>query len=183
MKLHLGCGKRNFQGWVNVDLADFPHVHYKSSVDDLSMFEDRIADIIYSSHTLEYFDRDEAFDVLREWRRVLKPEGILRIAVPNVKALIKVYERTGHISNILGPMYGKMIISTHTKAQNIYHKTIYDFASLSKLLTSVGYKNINEYNWRDTEHANYDDHSQAYFPHMEKDSGLLVSLNVEAKKC
>jgi len=29
----------------------------------------------------------------------------------------------------------------------------------------------------------YDDHLQAYLPHMEKENGLFVSLNVEAEKC
>ncbi|MDB4085530.1 methyltransferase domain-containing protein [Amylibacter sp.] len=183
MKLHLGCGKRDFEGWVNVDLADYPHIQHISSVNDLSMFEDNSADIIYSSHTLEYFDRNEAFTVLTEWRRVLKPEGILRVAVPNFKALIKVYDQTDDLSNILGPMYGKMMISRKEDSENIYHKTIYDFNSLSKLLMSVGYKNVIEYDWRKTEHSKYDDHSQAYFPHMDKNNGLLVSLNIEAIKC
>jgi len=183
MKLHLGCGKRDFEGWINVDLADFPHVHHTSSVNDLSMFEDQSADIIYSSHTLEYFDRNEAVNVLTEWQRVLKIGGILRIAVPNFEALIKVYKQTNDISYILGPMYGKMAVSSNAEVENIYHKTTYDFESLSKLLVSVGYKNIIKYDWRKTEHANYDDHSQAYFPHMDKTNGLLVSLNIEATKC
>jgi len=63
------------------------------------------------------------------------------------------------------------------------HKTIYDFNSLEKVLTDVGFENVREYDWRQTEHAHYDDHSQAYFPHMEKENGLLISLNMEAKKC
>ena len=87
MKLHLGCGKRNFEGWINVDLANFPHVHHKSSVGDLKMFEDNTADLIYSSHTLEYFDRLEVVSVLKEWHRVLKSGATLRVAVPNFKAL------------------------------------------------------------------------------------------------
>ena len=52
MKLHLGCGKRNFPGWVHVDLVDLPHIDYQNSVDDLSMFDDQSCDVIYSSHTL-----------------------------------------------------------------------------------------------------------------------------------
>ena len=89
MKLHLGCGKRDFEGWINVDLADFPHVHYKSSVDDLKMFKDNTADLIYSSHTLEYFDKLEVVTVLKEWHRVLKDGATLRVAVPNFNALAK----------------------------------------------------------------------------------------------
>ena len=31
-------------------------------------------------------------------------------------------------------------------------------------------------------HIDYDDYSQAYYPHMDKDNGILISLNVEAIK-
>src|SRR3989344_2791232 len=63
----------------------------------------------------------------------------------------------------------------------IYHKTAYDFNSLKKMLQTAGFKNIHRYDWQKTIHKDYDDHSQAYVPHMDK-KGILVSLNVEAKK-
>ena len=43
-------------------------------------------------------------------------------------------------------------------------------------------KNIFIYDWRKTEHAQFDDHSQAYLPHMDKKNGELISLNVESNK-
>lgn len=184
MKLHLGCGERDIKDWINVDLSNYSHVHYRSPVENLSMFEDETAEIIYSSHTLEYFDRQQVKEVLLEWRRVLKTGGILRLAVPDFQSLIKVYEQTGEIDKILGPLYGKMVIPiSDEKCDTIYHKTAYDYPSLKKLLLSTGFKSIRRYNWRNTEHSSYDDHSQAYYPHMEKEKGLLVSLNVEAIKC
>ena len=64
----------------------------------------------------------------------------------------------------------------------IYHKTTYDFRSLASLLGSLDFCNIQYYDWRETEHAEFDDHSQAYIPHMDKQSGVLVSLNVECLK-
>lgn len=183
MRLHLGCGHRNFEGWVNVDLVNLPHIHFKSSVDKLEMFDDESAEVIYSSHTLEYFDRFHVVNLLNEWRRVLKPDGILRVAVPNFEALIEVYKKTNSLSTILGPMYGRMTVTKLSGAEQIYHKTIYDFSSLKNILVEAGFKDVKKYDWRETEHAQYDDHSQAYFPHMDKENGLLISLNVEAIKC
>mgnify|MGYP005997234225 CR=1 FL=1 len=89
-------------------------------------------------------------------------------------------EQEGKITldQILGPLYGKMQMDDQT----IYHKTVYDYASLSKLLTDCGFRDVAEYEWRETDHADHDDHSQAYIPHMDKDNGVLISLNVEAKK-
>lgn len=66
--------------------------------------------------------------------------------------------------------------------QTIYHKTVYDFDSLENILSENGFYKINNYDWRMTEHANFDDHSQAYIPHMDKENGTLISLNVECLK-
>lgn len=181
--LHLGCGKRNIPGFVNVDLADYKHVHYKRPSDDLSVFENNSVDLIYASHLFEYFDRFQAKKVLKEWRRVLRKEGILRLAVPDFEAIVKVYLKYGkdlaHLG-ILGPLYGRWPIPGTNKI--VYHKTAYDFNSLKKLLEENGFKNIRKYDWQNTIHKDYDDHSQAYVPHMDKEKGILMSLNIECNK-
>ena len=41
---------------------------------------------------------------------------------------------------------------------------------------------VERYEWRDVSHSNIDDFSQAYLPHMEKESGMLMSLDMEAIK-
>ena len=183
MKIHLGCWRRNIPGWINVDLCDLPHIHYRRSIEDLSCFKDKSADIIYSSHNLEYFDKETVIDVLLEWRRVLKVGGTLRLAVPDFGALVQLYEKTKDINLLLGPLYGRMVIDEPTGTQTIFHKTVFDETSLKKILEKCGFSNVKRYNWRETEHINYDDHSQAYYPHMDKENGMLLSLNVEANKC
>ena len=44
------------------------------------------------------------------------------------------------------------------------------------------FSNIKLWDWRTTEHSQFDDYSQAYIPHMDKENGTLISLNVECKK-
>lgn len=181
-KVHLGCWHRFIPGFVHVDLCDMPHIDHKSGIDDLPFFADGSAQLIYCSHALEYFDRDDARRVLAEWRRVLAPGGVLRLAVPDFAALIKVYEQTGELARVLGPLYGKMAITTETGPATLYHKTTYDERSLAALLVECGFEAPARWDWRATEHASVDDHSQAYFPHMQKDTGILVSLNMQARK-
>lgn len=180
IKLHLGCGKRNIPGFVNVDLAKYNHIRHRRPVDDLSIFKNNSADLIYASHVFEYFDRLYAKKVLKEWRRVLMKGGILRIAVPDFEALGKVYKKYGNLDKIIGPLYGRWEIQGTKNI--IYHKTVYDFASLRRVLEENGFKNVKRYDWRKTIYKDYDDHSQAYIPHMDKKKGILISLNVEAEK-
>ena len=182
VKLHIGCGKRCLNGYFHIDICDFKHIDYKHDGRTLPMFKNNSVDLIYSSHMLEYFDRFEVVDVLREWFRVLKKGGILRVAVPNFESLVRVYLQTKNLQFILGPFYGRWPINDHLI---IYHKTIYDYNSLKDLLGFIGFRNIKKWDWRKVftgKNKRYDDYSQAYFPHMDKDHGLLISLNVEAKK-
>src|SRR5688572_17975173 len=105
-KIHCGCGKRDFgPDWIHVDGASFPHVVSH----DINLYDHphNSADIIYSAHMLEYFDRDEASFILLAWRRVLKPGGILRIAVPDFEAMARLYisdPATFSLAKLLGPL-------------------------------------------------------------------------------
>ena len=181
MKLHLGCGKRYLDGYIHVDIADFEHIDYKIPVDDLSIFKSGEVDEIYASHVLEYFDRSYVITVLKEWKRVLKPGGILRLAVPNFLKLVEVYKSSKDLSSIIGPLYGKWDIGDQ---EFIYHKTVYDEDSLNILLKEVGFKNIKIWDWKDffKDYKDFDDHSQAYYPHMQKNFGIHISLNLQCEK-
>jgi len=176
MKLHLGCGKRFIPGFAHVDAIEFPHVDHVTSIDDLSMFEDNSIDLIYCCHVLEHFRRNKVIPVLKEWRRVLKKEGILRISVPDFEILCQIYLTTININLVIGPIVGKQNYLYN------FHYNIFDFLSLKNALVKAGFVKMHRYNWRETEHADVDDLSQAYYPHMDKENGTLISLNVEAVK-
>lgn len=180
-KIHLGCGKRYLEGYLHVDIDEYDHIDYRNKIDNLNMFNDNFAELIYASHCLEYFDRNEVMDVLVEWRRVLEPGGVLRLAVPNFQSLIKIYSETNNLEKILGPLYGKWNVG---KDEFIYHKTAYDHDSLKAILEESGFESVKEWDWRIVfqEQEGFDDHSQAYYPHMDKVNGLHVSLNLECVK-
>jgi predicted SAM-dependent methyltransferase len=182
MQLHLGCGRRYFPGFVHVDLADFPHIDYRGRIDTLPMFAENSVDLIYCAHAFQYFDRLQAPDVLEEWRRVLRPGGVLRIAVPDIEALVSVFKSTGDLNEILGPLYGRIALQTGQGEEILYHRTAYDYASLERLLQGSGFRGVRRYDWRHTVHREHDDLSQAYKPHLDRENGVLVSLNVEALK-
>jgi predicted SAM-dependent methyltransferase len=176
VNLHVGCGEKYIPGFIHIDLRKFPHVDHVASADKLDMFKDNSVDLIYSCCMLEHFKRYETEDVLKEWYRVLKPGGILRLSVPDFEKLVEVYLKYHDLKLVLGPLVGRQNYPENT------HYNVFDFATISEILKKVGFKKIYRYDWRKTIHKDYDDYSQAYIPHMDKEHGLLISLNLEAVK-
>jgi len=181
MKLHLGCGKRYLKGHTHIDLAAFSHLDYIHDIKTLPMIDNESVELIYAAHVLGYFDRVEVLDVLKEWFTKLKKGGILRLATPDFNALIALYDRYHDLNLILGPLFGRWPIGDTV----IFHKTVYNFVSLKNVLESIGFSNVKLWNWREVfvgKLKGYDDYSQAYYPHMDKENGVLLSLNIEAIK-
>jgi predicted SAM-dependent methyltransferase len=183
IKLNVGCGRRDFgKEWVHIDGADYPHINSKDVF--LGNYKDNSVDIIYSSHLIEYFDREEVVSLLKSWHRVLKPTGELLIAVPDFDAIVKLYsDKEYELEQFLGLLYGRMELN----GSKIYHKTVYNFKSLCRVLSDCGFfgmyetKNlIHETNCGFRGHWSFnlpDDHSKAVLPHMAN-GGTHVSLNV-----
>ena len=176
MKLHLGCGNKFIPGFFHIDGFDAPHIDHVCSIENLSFIEDDSVELIYSSHVLEHFKRARLPEVLKEWHRVLMPGGLIRIAVPDFESIVNVYNKYKDLSLIIGPLYGGQ-----NYLYNIHYNT-FDFESMKKYLEDCGFSEIKKYDWRLTEHSEIDDFSQSYIPHMDKENGILISLNLEAKK-
>lgn len=178
MKLHLGCGRRYIPGFVHVDLLRAPHIDIVGPVEKLPFAESTVS-LIYASHVLEHFGRNEYKHVLTEWFRVLKPGGILRLAVPDFGACASIYYESGLVDGLSG-LVG--LIVGGQRDSNDFHKMIFDEPFLRQELLATGFCEVRRWDWRTTEHASVDDYSQAYIPHLRKDDGRLMSLNLEAVK-
>ena len=111
-----------------------------------------------------------------ELAKKLKINGILRLAVPDFEKAIEWYNDTKKIEDVIG------LISGGQKTEFDYHKMIYDRKFLTKVLKICGFDDVKEWEWRQTEHGQFDDYSQSYLPHMDKENGMLMSLNLQAIK-
>ena len=176
MKLHLGCGSKYLEGYVHVDLLEYDHIDFNVPIDDLNFAKDSSVELIYASHVLEHTGRNSYEKVLDEWYRVLQPNGILRLAVPDFEACVQHYLATGKLNDLLGLLTGGQ------KDQYDYHRMVFDEQLLSKSLLKVGFKEVKRYDWRLIENMHLDDYSQAFLPHMDKVNGRLMSLNLQAIK-
>ncbi len=186
MKLHLGCGSRDFgPEWIHIDGGDFPHVKHHDIVH--LPFDDGSVDLIYACHVFEYFDQSVGQHLLRRWHAKLKEGGVLRLAVPDFGRMARLYAAGAcALQDIIGPLFGKMKMND----ESIYHKTTYDQETLTAALKGAGFKSVQPYDWATTEHAGIDDHSRSHLPHdidairtmSYGPEHTLISLNLEAIK-
>jgi ubiquinone/menaquinone biosynthesis C-methylase UbiE len=89
LKLNLGCSVVKETGYINVDnhiQADLKH----DLLEPLPYKDDSVDEIL-ASHVLEHFSYTECDEVLKDWCRVLKKDGILHIRVPDMEAICKDY--------------------------------------------------------------------------------------------
>jgi predicted SAM-dependent methyltransferase len=76
-----------------VDVCVRPEQEVLRLAHDLEGFPDNSVSIVYSSHMLEHTSAGDDFNLitLREWYRVLRPGGMLFVAVPDLEVLCRMY--------------------------------------------------------------------------------------------
>lgn len=164
--IHLGCWDQKNDKFINVDTEAFPHVHHVRNVQDLSVFENETADLIYASHLLEHISHLKLHEVLKEWARVLKRGGILRLAVPDLDKIISFYNSSGNdINQIVAALMGGQDYEYN------YHKAVFNEKYLSDLLKNAGFTNIRHWDAK-KENFGFEDFAKNY----------RGSLNLEGQK-
>jgi predicted SAM-dependent methyltransferase len=172
-KLHLGCGTKHLDGYTNIDIRYLPGVDEVNNIRFLRNYKENSVDEIYACHVLEHFGRWEYKEVLKRWFEILKPEGQLRLAVPNFNAICRYFTQTNDLKSVLGLLYGGQDYDEN------YHYITFEPILLYKELEEIGFKTVTGY---DSEQFPGDDYSKSYLPHMDKENGILMSLNILAVK-
>jgi SAM-dependent methyltransferase len=86
VRLNLGSGFTSIGGFLAVDSWNGEPVYPLD-------WPDGSVDEIRASHVLEHFGHRQTLLVLEEWCRVLKPNGIMRIAVPSIEQIMAEMDR------------------------------------------------------------------------------------------
>lgn len=88
--LNLGCGQRFAAQWTNADL----HADQDVLAVDLRKplpFSDETFEVVYHSHVLEHIRPGDAPSFIRECYRVLRPNGTIRVVVPDLETIVREY--------------------------------------------------------------------------------------------
>ncbi len=89
--LNIGCGHRFHKDWENIDVNPAsPQVKKVNIINGLP-YADNSFDVVYHSNVLEHLPLKYGKKLAAECYRVLKPEGILRINVPDLEKMCREY--------------------------------------------------------------------------------------------
>jgi len=93
LKLHLGCGPNAMHGWINIDNRSYRGV---DRIHDLckGIPYDNAA-FIYAEHFIEHLAYGEGLAFIRECRRALSDDGVLRLSTPNLDWVWATHYRLG----------------------------------------------------------------------------------------
>jgi predicted SAM-dependent methyltransferase len=87
-KLHIGCAGHLLDGWLNTDhFPALPAVVHLDATQPFP-FADATFTCIYSEHMIEHIPHAQGGAMLRECRRVLRPDGSIRLATPDLRFLL-----------------------------------------------------------------------------------------------
>lgn len=106
MKLHLGCGTKKLEGWINIDSVKECQPDLLQDISQPLPYDDLTVDEILAEDLLEHFDKYVRFIVFYEWARVLNVGGKITIQVPNFKKILFRYFKFGY-DNFVDFIFGE----------------------------------------------------------------------------
>lgn len=189
VKLHLGCGRNYFVGYINIDFPLSKHTVIVPKADiykdirDLEYPENSV-DEIRSHHLFEHFSRQEALKLLSQWRHWLKPQGLLIIETPDFEESVKMFVATNNLEKKF--KLARHIFGSH-EANWAYHRDFWDKSKFQLVLNKLGFKiikiqQIPSYHRKNSSFIAKVIGKLAPRPIKELTGDILPNIIVEAKK-
>ncbi|MGH2978465.1 MAG: class I SAM-dependent methyltransferase [Solirubrobacterales bacterium] len=151
-RLNWGCGEHPEPGWLNSDVKDVPGIDIVADLrTGLPLATDSI-DYITSIHALPELPYPDLVPALTELRRVLKPGGVLRLALPDLERGIAAYERGDldyfHVPDEDARSIGAKFVTQMTWYGYSRSLFVHDF--VEELLQRAGFARVDRCRYRQT---------------------------------
>lgn len=175
-RLNWGCGTQPEPGWLNSDIKEGPGIDISGDIRDGLPLEESSIDYVVSIHALPEIPYPDLEPTLRELRRVIKPGGVLRLALPDLERAVRAY-LAGDAGYFLVPdddvrsLGGKLVVQLTWYG---YSRSMFTFDFTEELLYGAGFQRVERCSYR-----------QTASPHqaiVELDNRENESLFVEAVK-
>ena len=144
-KLEVGSGLRPTKGYLHMDIKKLPHVEVVGDIRKLP-FPDNHFDEILGRWVLEHFAYQEIPSVLKEWRRCLKPNGLLHLITNNGEAHFKAYKNK--VINI--HELNKMLFGNGNKIEDL-HKSFWTSELVDFFFTPLFKRVVIKETWKHRE--------------------------------
>jgi predicted SAM-dependent methyltransferase len=151
-RLNWGSGTEPSDGWVNCDIKEGPGIDVSCDIRDGLPLPPASFDYVVSIHALPELPYPDVEPALVELHRVLKPEGVLRLALPDLEKAMHAY-RQGNADYFLIPdddvrsLGGKLIVQMTWYG---YSKSMYTFDFTEELLYRAGFRRVVRCKYRET---------------------------------
>jgi predicted SAM-dependent methyltransferase len=131
-RLHIGSGDVRLPGFLNVDNRRLDGVDRVVDVTLGLPFRD--VRFIFAEHFIEHLDYAHAMYFLRECRRVLRDDGVLRLSTPNLDWVWAThYRQTDELTDCF---------RINRAFRGWGHQFVYNFAALQATLIDAGFANV-----------------------------------------
>ena len=136
MRLHLGCGDKLWDGYVNIDMkggdvqCDIRHLPYDAE----------LADEITAIHVAEHFLITEILTVFRAWKAILKPGGKLILELPCYDKVVAHIKADANDRMTRWALFGDP--GSHQDGVSAVHKYCYTIDEMQRLLTFAGFSKV-----------------------------------------
>src|SRR5262245_53012187 len=142
VKLNVGCGTDYKKSWINIDNNSDNNIDKLDLNWDLRNpmpYKENSVDYIFNEHFIEHLTTDEAQAAIKDFMRVLKPGGVLRIAMPDLEEAVKIYNENSLKDQKFLKKFGLEFIKTRAELLNISmrwwgHMWLYDWEELDRRL-------------------------------------------------
>jgi SAM-dependent methyltransferase len=150
-RLNWGCGSWAEPGWINSEQKEGPGILTCDIRDGLPLESDSI-DYAVSIHALPEVPYTGLVPVLQELRRVLKPGGVLRLALPDLEKGFQAYQR-GDRDYFLIPdedmqsLGGKLVLQLIWYG---YSRTLFTHDFIEEILQKADFRSITRCQFKQT---------------------------------
>lgn len=202
IKLNIGSAMTMFHhGWTNIDVFDYGqwaqgHGYQYQRLDIRNGIPWGTGDVslIYCGHMLEHLSYKEGLTFLRDCRRVMKPDGAMRLIVPDADQLISAFGETKYPG--LVPYSGEVLhafdevnegcANAPTAAGKLWalllegHQAVYDAETLVGMLEQAGFRAFRSEFRKQPFSATPQDESRKQILRETLDTHPALSLYVDA---
>jgi len=141
VKLHIGCGKRIFKGYINID--KYEDVAQLKADAAKTGFPPKSVKEILCIHTIEHIEPSHFMEALVHWKEILRPDGVVILRCPNAVIYLKEWLRAyveRNVSYLDG--WGRINMLGHSKHAGTLNRQLFTPELLKMKLESAGFSRV-----------------------------------------